>query len=70
MSTSADQQARLIDVAAVADLLGVDIRHIRRLVHENRIPYLKWGHLVRFDPNDIQAWLDGWRFFPPDSASS
>lgn len=68
MSTSADQQARLIDVAAVAELLGVDIRHIRRLVHENRIPYLKWGHLVRFDPNDIQAWLDGCRVFPPDSA--
>ncbi|MEX2627743.1 MAG: helix-turn-helix domain-containing protein [Ilumatobacteraceae bacterium] len=65
MSATADQQARLIDVAAVADLLGVDIRHIRRLVHERRIPFLKWGHLVRFDPDDIQAWLEECRYFPP-----
>jgi excisionase family DNA binding protein len=35
----------LLDIAAVARLLGVSIRHVRRLVLEGRIPYIKWGAL-------------------------
>jgi excisionase family DNA binding protein len=48
----------LVDIAAVAQRLGVQVRHVRRLVHERRIPYIKWGHLIRFDPADIHAWID------------
>jgi excisionase family DNA binding protein len=48
----------LMDLPAVARRLGVNHRHIRRLVAERRIPYLKWGHLLRFDPDEIEAWLD------------
>ena len=48
----------LIDVAAVAERLGVSPRHVYRLVHERRIPFIKWGHLLRFDPDRIDAWLD------------
>ncbi len=33
----------LMDLDAVARRLGVNHRHIRRLVAERRIPYLKWG---------------------------
>lgn len=47
----------LLDVTTVADHLGVTVRHVRRLVAERRIPYLKWGHLLRFDPDRIAAWL-------------
>jgi excisionase family DNA binding protein len=50
--------ARLLDISEVADALGVDVRHVRRLVHERRIPYVKWGHLLRFDPAEITAWVD------------
>jgi len=50
-------QASLIDITAVADRLGVQVRHVRRLVHERRIPYVKWGHLLRFDPAEIDAWI-------------
>ena len=50
--------ADLIDITAVAQRLGVQVRHVRRLVHERRIPYIKWGHLIRFDPTDIDAWID------------
>lgn len=28
---------------------------------ERRIPFLKWGHRLRFDPVEIAAWLDGHR---------
>lgn len=55
---------RLLSIAEVADALGVDIRHVRRLVHEKRIPYIKWGHLLRFDPTDIAAWVDAYRRAP------
>jgi excisionase family DNA binding protein len=48
----------LMDIQAVAVRLGVQVRHVRRLVHERRIPYLKWGHLLRFDPAEIERWLD------------
>ena len=48
---------RLLDVNEVADVLGVNVRHVRRLVFEHRIPYLKWGRLVRFDPREIERWL-------------
>lgn len=56
--------ARLWNITEVADALGVDVRHVRRLVHERRIPYIKWGHLLRFDPTDIVAWVDAYRRYP------
>ena len=54
----------LMDLPAVAERLGVNERHIRRLVAERRIPYLKWGHLLSFDPADIDAWLAQARHTP------
>ena len=47
----------LLSIAEVADLLGVNVRHVRRLVQEKRIPYVKWGHLIRFDPDEVEAWI-------------
>jgi excisionase family DNA binding protein len=41
----------------VADRLGVNERYVRRLIAERRVPYLKIGHLIRFDPNDIEHWI-------------
>lgn len=51
----------LIDIGEVAKLLGVEVRHVRRLVHERRIPFIKWGHLLRFDPEEIGVWVDSHR---------
>lgn len=47
----------LMDIDEIAEHLGVASRHVRRLVQERRIPYLKWGHLLRFDPVDVDTWL-------------
>jgi excisionase family DNA binding protein len=55
--TSTDDRP-LLDLPGVAKRLNVNQRHVRRLVAERRIPYLKWGHLLRFDPAEIEAWLD------------
>lgn len=48
---------RLLNITQVADHLGVNVRHVRRLVYERRIPFIKWGHLIRFDPADVQRWM-------------
>jgi excisionase family DNA binding protein len=48
----------LLDLRTVADRLGVKPRHVRRLVSERRIPFLKWGRLLRFDAAELDSWLD------------
>ena len=58
------QPAPLLDLPAVAARLGVNHRHIRRLVAERRIPYIKWGHLLRFDPAELREWIDTYRRHP------
>jgi excisionase family DNA binding protein len=49
---------RLMDINAVAERCNVRVRFIRRLVAKRRIPYVKLGHLLRFDPTEIDAWVD------------
>jgi excisionase family DNA binding protein len=48
---------KLIDCTEVAKLLGVTLRHVRRLVAERRIPFVKIGSFVRFDPADVRAYV-------------
>ncbi len=52
-------QGPLLDVDELAERLNISVRHVRRLVAERRVPYLKVGHLVRFEPAAIDAWLQG-----------
>lgn len=33
----------LVDIGSMAEHLGVEVRHVRRLVAERRIPFIKWG---------------------------
>ena len=39
---------RLLTISEVAEFLGVNTRHVRRLVAERRIPFIKWVGLTRF----------------------
>ncbi len=59
-------EKELVDIPWVAKRLGVKERHVRRLVAEHRIPIIKWGHLVRFDPDEIEHWIDAARRSPED----
>lgn len=54
-------RAPLIDIAELARWLATSPRHVRRLVEEQRVPYLKIGHYVRFDPAEISDWINGQR---------
>ncbi len=66
----APQATNLLDVGALAERLGVTPRFVRRLVHERRVPFLKIGKFVRFDPREIEGWIDGARQPPIDSVKS
>ena len=59
-----DSLPRLLTIDQLADQLGITQRHVRRLVAERRIPYVKVGRLIRFDPVDIFGWLDLARHAP------
>ena len=50
---SKERLPRLLDIEGVTEHLGVSERHVRRLVAERRIPFIKWGHLLRFDPDEV-----------------
>ncbi len=52
------QLPELLDITQLAQHLGVNVRHVRRLIAERRIPFIKWGHLIRFDPDEIADWLE------------
>lgn len=45
-------------VEDVARELHCSVRHVRKLVSIDRIPYCKVGHLVRFSPTKVLAWVD------------
>ncbi len=59
---------QLLDMETVARWLGTSIRHVRRLVTERRIPYLKIGHFIRFDERDVEAWIDRQKVIRLDNA--
>jgi len=46
-----------MSIADLAGFLATTERHVRRLVSERRIPYLKVGHFVRFDRAAVERWL-------------
>jgi excisionase family DNA binding protein len=59
--TKIPKRTPLLDADAVAEALGVTPRHVRRLVAERRIPFVKVGRFVRFDPGALDVWLDAQR---------
>jgi excisionase family DNA binding protein len=56
---------KLLGIDELADHLGTSSGHVRRLIAERRVPYLKVGGYVRFDSAEIAAWLDRSRVTTP-----
>lgn len=55
---SAATLSPMIDVGEAAARLGVSVRYVRRLVSEQRLPYVKVGKFVRFDIVELESWID------------
>ena len=45
-----DVLPELMTMDQLAERLGVTHRHVRRLVDERRVPFLRVGRFIRFDP--------------------
>ncbi len=54
----------LMDLVEVAERLGVNQRHVRRLVAERRIAFHNVGHFLRFRADDLDAFLEAGRVEP------
>ncbi len=65
---AAETLPQLLDMETVARWLGTSIRHVRRLVTERKIPYLKIGHFIRFDERDVEVWIDRQKVIKLDNA--
>lgn len=51
------RELALMTVDELAELLNVSVHHVRRLVFERRIPFLKIGSRVRFETAAVEEWL-------------
>jgi excisionase family DNA binding protein len=58
---SASSLPALVDIETVSQALGISTRQVRRFVAEDHIPYVRVGHLIRFDPDELNRWLDARR---------
>ena len=56
--TASASLPQLLTMDQLAERLGVTRRHVRRLVDERRVPFLRIGRFIRFDPSEIADWLD------------
>jgi len=48
---------RLVRKAEVCEMLGVSPSLIDRLIQEARIPLVRIGRTVRFDPDEVLSWF-------------
>lgn len=46
-----------VGIEDIADVIGVSVPTVRRMIKANEIPYLKFGRIYRFVPNDVLASL-------------
>lgn len=53
--------ADLLDWDAACKRLGLTRRQLRALRERRVIPVVKVGHLIRFDPDDLDAWVEDQR---------
>lgn len=62
----------LLNIAGAADYLGTTERHVRRLVAERRLPYIKLGDgrsaRLRFRADRLAQWVDEHSFEPESGA--
>lgn len=52
------EKIELLDVAQVARMLAVKPGWVYRRALYGEIPHLKIGGRVRFDPRELEAWID------------
>lgn len=59
---NAEISTRMLTVDEVASYLGLSRQRVYALTSTRGIPFHKIGRSVRFNPPDIDKWLEGQRF--------
>ena len=61
----------LLSPGKVAELLGLSKPHVYNLAKSGEIPSIKFGRAVRFDPGDVEAFIEAHRRgeVPPKDAA-
>jgi excisionase family DNA binding protein len=55
---------RLVDAAVAGELLGVPASWVLAQARAGRIPHVRLGRYVRFEPEELRAWWRGRRRGP------
>jgi len=50
-------QRRLVKIEDAEIITGYKKKYIYYLTHHNSIPFHKVGHSIRFDPDELDAWM-------------
>ena len=58
---------KALTVEELADLLGVAIRPVYKEVEDDRIPFFRVRSSIRFDPHQVDDWLEG-KMIPPSKS--
>jgi len=48
----------LIGAKETADFLNISIETLYSWIYQKKVPYYKIGRLVKFDPQDLDIWLE------------
>lgn len=51
----------LVDIETLSRSFGISTRQVRRFVADGQIPFVRVGHLIRFDPDELNRWIDARR---------
>lgn len=49
---------KLLSIQEASDFLNLKVSWLRSAVFKDQIPYIKVGHLIRFDQNDLVEWIN------------
>jgi excisionase family DNA binding protein len=59
VSSETQRPRLLIDASAAAELLGVPSSWVLAQARGDRIPHVRLGRYVRFDPGELEVWWRG-----------
>jgi helix-turn-helix protein len=49
---------RLVDAAAIAEMLSVPVGWVREQTRSGNVPVVRLGRYCRYDPDDVRAWVE------------
>ena len=56
-----EQAQLLIPAKEAATLLAISERTLWQLTHDGRLPAIRFGRIVRYDPADLRAFIEAGR---------